>query len=191
MAIAHCQCMPNEICRSAFLVAIFALLATGLAGCHLYVDDGEGDPCDEGACADDPVDVGNPDAGVDPNDMGNPDNADAGAGALSCTANVGCGAGCYCSDAGFCEEAGFCQSDTDCQAGFECDDRDTCVPACSEPDEAPPECSDLSELTCIEDATCSSVYRGVNCTSDNGDECTDGSEDCTCESFQFDYCEAV
>ena len=44
---------------------------------------------------------------------------------------------------------------------------------------------------CVEDAECGSVYRGVNCTSATGDECTSGSANCTCESFQFDYCEEI
>jgi hypothetical protein len=66
-----------------------------------------------------------------------------------------------------------------------------CVLDADCPDGAPLECSDLAESACIDDATCESVYRGVNCTSDTGEDCTSGSVNCTCESFQFDYCEEV
>ncbi len=60
------------------------------------------------------------------------------------------------------------------------------------PDGAPFECSDLNgdENACIASDICSTVYKGVNCTSSDGNECTGGSVDCTCESFEYDYCEA-
>ncbi len=61
------------------------------------------------------------------------------------------------------------------------------------PDGAPFDCSDLNndENACIADSTCSTVYKGVNCTSPDGAECTSGSANCTCESFEYDYCEAI
>ena len=61
------------------------------------------------------------------------------------------------------------------------------------PDGAPFACSDLNddEAACISNATCGTVYKGVNCTADNGDTCTSGSVNCTCESFDYDYCEAL
>ncbi len=61
------------------------------------------------------------------------------------------------------------------------------------PDGAPFACSDLNndENTCIANATCGTVYKGVNCTSPSGATCTSGSVDCTCESFEFDYCEEL
>ncbi len=236
--------MPKPNYLNAFFVAIFALLATGLAGCHLYLDDGDDNYCDEWGCTDD--------TGTDVVIGG------------SCASNYDCAAGCYCSDDGACEEFGFCESNANCPAGFVCDDRGSCVPSGGEappterctltsdcsgefvcddrglcippwinppgptcqapvtcsadapicpagstpaiesdcytgecmldsdcPDGAPFECSDLSESACVEDPICGSVYRGVNCTSDTGDECTSGSVNCTCESFQFDYCEEV
>ena len=59
------------------------------------------------------------------------------------------------------------------------------------PDGAPFECSDLNtdELACTDSDACSAVYKGVNCTSNTGADCTSGSADCTCESFEYDYCE--
>ena len=74
--------------------------------------------------------------------------------------------GCY---------TGACMAKTDC------------------PDGAPFECSDLNndENACIGNNSCSTVYKGVNCTSPGGDECTGGSVNCTCESFEYDYCEAI
>ncbi len=59
------------------------------------------------------------------------------------------------------------------------------------PDGAPFECSDLNsdEAACNDSDTCSAVYKGVNCTSNTGADCTSGSADCTCESFEYDYCE--
>ena len=240
--------MPNQSFRNVFFVAILAVFAAGLAGCHLYLGDGDDSYCDEWGCADEPNDVG-----------GN---------GWSCSSNIDCAAGCYCSGYGYCQEYGFCASSVDCPSGFTCDERSTCVPdgappgggepppierctldsECSDdfvcdtsrglcippyivppgpncqgpigcedaapvcpigstpaiefgcytgdcivdsdcPDGAPLECIDRVESACIADATCRSVYRGVNCTSDIGDECTSGSVDCTCESFQFDYCE--
>lgn len=60
------------------------------------------------------------------------------------------------------------------------------------PDGAPLDCSDLNddEVACIADTTCGTVYKGVDCTAPDGSECTSGSANCTCESFEFDYCEA-
>ena len=60
------------------------------------------------------------------------------------------------------------------------------------PDGAPFECSDLngSESDCVANAGCSPVYTGVNCTSADGSVCTSGSANCTCESFEYGYCEA-
>lgn len=59
------------------------------------------------------------------------------------------------------------------------------------PDGAPFECSDLNadEAACTDNAACGAVYKGVNCTSPSGADCTSGSADCTCESFEYDYCE--
>ncbi len=236
--------MSNRTTRNALLVTVFAVFATGLAGCHLYLGDDDGDYCNDWSCSDTPP-IDNP-AG------------------WSCTSNSNCAAGCFCNDDNYCEEFGFCETNDDCPSGFSCDDRSSCVPGaggepppierctvdseCSDdlvcdtsrgicippyidppaascqgslncssappicpvgstpaiqfgcytgecivnadcPDGAPLTCSDHAESACLEDATCGSVYRGVNCTADTGEECTSGSLDCTCESFVFDYCE--
>jgi hypothetical protein len=61
------------------------------------------------------------------------------------------------------------------------------------PDGAPFACSDLnaSEDACIANVACGAVYKGVNCTSDTGADCTSGSDNCTCESFELDRCDPV
>lgn len=67
-----------------------------------------------------------------------------------------------------------------------------CMVKSSCPDGAPFECSDLNnnENSCISNPDCSPVYTGLNCTSPNGNECTTGSANCTCQSFEYGYCEA-
>lgn len=108
-----------------------------------------------------------------------------------CETNQECASGCYCTDADWCEESGFCESSEDCFDAFRCDDRSTCVPDV-EP-EPTPTCSDLDaqETACIAAELCNPVYRGVNCTSDTGEECTAGAESCSCESFELDRCEEI
>jgi hypothetical protein len=73
----------------------------------------------------------------------------------------------------------------DCYSG-------TCMLKADCPDGAPFACSDLNEneAECLGTSACSSVYKGIDCTSDTGSECSSGSANCNCESFVFDYCEA-
>lgn len=61
------------------------------------------------------------------------------------------------------------------------------------PDGAPFECRDLNskESECVTNASCGTVYKGINCTSTSGDQCLSGSQNCTCDSFVFDYCDEV
>lgn len=67
----------------------------------------------------------------------------------------------------------------------------SCMVKADCPDGAPFACSDLGgdENACTANAICGPVYRGVDCTAPNGDACTSGSSNCTCESFIFDSCE--
>lgn len=100
-------------------------------------------------------------------------------------------AGLTCQSRVSCEEVA-----PDCPAGSiaaifngcytgTCMDKDDC------PDGAPFECSDLNdeESACLANATCGAVYQGINCTSPEGQVCTSGDANCTCESFAFDRCE--
>lgn len=66
----------------------------------------------------------------------------------------------------------------------------TCMAKEDCPDGAPFECTDLNddEDACFANADCSPVYKGVNCTDPDGDQCTSGDANCTCESFTYDYC---
>jgi hypothetical protein len=147
------------------------LLGSTLTACDLYVEE-------------DPILVDTPD---DPWETGTPDAG----GGWNCDTNASCAAGCFCNDTGWCEEAGFCETSADCFEGFVCDDRSTCVPEGSlEPE---PSCSDLDadETACIAAQACNPVYRGVNCTSDTGAECTAGAASCSCESFALDRCDTI
>ena len=168
---------PNE-CSSFALRLVTAAMAvfavSTITACDLYFTE-------------EPTDVREPffeDGGV-PWPDGEVDDA------WQCETNTDCAAGCYCGADSWCEEAGFCESDADCTDGFACDDRSSCVPE-SEP-EPEPECSDLNteETLCIEAAACAPVYRGVNCTSETGVECTAGAQDCSCETFVLDRCEEL
>jgi len=69
----------------------------------------------------------------------------------------------------------------------------SCMAKADCPDGAPFACSDLNndENACSANSACSSVFKGVNCTAPNGATCTGGTANCTCESFQFDYCEEI
>lgn len=164
-----------------------ALGSLGLTGCHLYFE-GEEEPgelperegwpteCADGEC--EPERPGDDRPGDGPSDRP----------AIPCEADAECQAGCFCSDEGFCEESTLCQLNQDCQEDFTCD-LGTCVPL-DDVDEPPATCEDLSsEETCLAEVACSPVYRGVNCTSENGEPCTSDTAECTCESFAFGSCE--
>lgn len=161
-----------------FGLVTLTLLAMGsaLAGCHLYLDD------DEEYISEPP----RPPSGW--LDSGPPPFEDAGPG-WQCESNSDCAAGCFCNEQAWCEEAGFCAVDTDCVGDFVCDERSSCVPP--EPIEPEPDCEDLSddEAACLDRVECTPVYRGVNCTSSDGTECSENSESCSCESFTLDRCE--
>ena len=147
--------------------------ATSLVACHLYVDGGDegsgdyGENCRGENCSPATPNYW-PDGGVPVADGGIWDNPEP---PQSCTIDFECGPGCYCNPGGLCEEV-----------------PPTPLPA---PDAAPFGCSDLSadESACIANQSCTPVYRGIDCTAEDGSECTSASAECTCESFQYDYCE--
>ena len=154
------------------MITVTLFLGSSLTACDLYLEGGEDDYIVEP----EPWEVGFPDGGGD---------------GWVCDTNIECASGCYCTDDRWCEESGFCEIDADCFDGFVCDDRSTCIP---EGDPEPePSCADLdsNESACIAAVSCEPVYRGVNCTSDTGEECTSGAENCSCESFVLDRCEGV
>jgi hypothetical protein len=54
---------------------------------------------------------------------------------------------------------------------------------------AAPSCQALQhENDCLNDAGCTSVYTGLNCTKPDGSACHTGDTGCTCASFQYDSC---
>lgn len=173
--------------RNALLLASLSLGSLGLAGCHLYFDDGTGDETEPGMWPDDCVDRSCEPDGVPPNgDL--PDGGEADP-TILCETDVDCADGCYCTDDGTCEESGFCRLNVDCAESFACNDAGTCIPV---GDPTPPAtCEDLStdEAACLDSADCSPIYRGVDCTSESGEPCTGETANCTCESFSFDSCE--
>lgn len=159
-------------------VTMTLFMASSLAGCDLYFGEG-------------------PIVEPEPEYLG-PDGSfeewpDGGGDGWLCETNDNCASGCFCTDDNWCEESGFCESNNDCFDGFHCDERSTCVPDGEPEPEPEPTCSDLDaqETACIAAETCSPVYRGVNCTSDTGVECTAGAESCSCESFVLDRCEEI
>ncbi|MCP4444701.1 MAG: hypothetical protein GY811_05050 [Myxococcales bacterium] len=99
--------------------------------------------------------------------------------AVTCQSEVGCD-----EIAPICPAGTAASIEDGCYTGV-------CMAKADCPDGAPFECSDLNadESACIADATCGPVYVGVNCTSTTGAECTSAGADCSCESFEFDYCE--
>jgi hypothetical protein len=44
------------------------------------------------------------------------------------------------------------------------------------------------ESDCLADATCTSVYAGINCTNPQGQQCVAGQANCTCERFDYSSC---
>jgi hypothetical protein len=65
-----------------------------------------------------------------------------------------------------------------------------CIPNNECSDGAP--CSQLvGEGTCGDREDCSKVFRGLNCTDPGGLECDEDEANCTCESFEYDHCEAA
>lgn len=122
----------------------------------------------------------------------------------TCTDDAGCGEGAHCDEArGTCEpdEPQACQAMVvcnvpapDCEQGTNPGIVDGCYSGECIADElctdgAPVNCDDhTSDDACQADATCDAVYRGLNCTRPDGGSCTEGSANCTCESFVFDEC---
>lgn len=125
-----------------------------------------------------------------------------------CDATVPCAEGFECDDRASCVpvlEVPTCQGEVSCDVApplcplgstpaiEEGCYSGTCMLKTDCPDGAPFACSDLNqdEAACISSSDCLSVYKGINCSSDTGEECTSGTANCSCESFDYDYCEEV
>ena len=155
------------------MITVTIFLGSTLVACDLYLENDDEEPSVQNPW---PGEPGDPDGGWD---------------TWACDTTVDCAAGCYCTEDRWCEESGFCETDSDCFEGFRCDDRSTCIPE-GEP-EPEPGCSDLNadESACIAASSCEPVYRGINCTSETGEECTSGAENCSCEAFALDRCDPI
>jgi len=200
------------------LITTFTIALTSLTGCHLYLD-GEGDEDSPPACRGDgcsgPGSLGLPDGGFG---FSCEENADCAAGCYcdegSCQEAGFCEVASDCANDFTCDDRSSCvpepEPEPTCQG--EITNCYTVEPSCSEdttavivdgcytgscmpreecPDGAPLRCEDRAdEASCSADISCQAVYRGINCTSPSGAECTSGMTDCSCESFVFDRCEA-
>ena len=49
-------------------------------------------------------------------------------------------------------------------------------------------CTGLDEDACTANPDCKPVYSGNNCTDPDGNTCTGGDTDCTCETFEYAVC---
>jgi hypothetical protein len=205
--------------RSLFLLATLALSVVAVTGCHLYVDDYERPP--EENWPEECWDCGyvEPDAGFGWECQTDVECAAgcycSGANWCEesgfCDAWTPCSAGFECDDRATCVPEGSEEPTQTCQSVVSCDAAEPFCPVGSTPiiedgcytggcmakadcpDGAPFACSDLNtaETACIASAECGPVYKGVNCTSDAGAECTTGADNCSCESFELDRCESL
>ena len=70
-----------------------------------------------------------------------------------------------------------------------------CIADADCPDGAPITCADhADEDTCLADATCEVIYRGINCTDPTPNDdipCSDPADDCTCEEYRFFECAEI
>ncbi len=153
----------HNMTRTSLVTAVFLSLSLGM-GCHLYVDGDERDP-DLREPRPDPVEPCSAPGCEPPAWTPDAGNIDGGIGD-QCRLDIQCGPGCYCTPDGFCEESS------------------------TRPDATIFACSDQnSEVLCDGNDACAPVFRGINCTAENGSSCTSSSAGCKCESFAFDRCE--
>ncbi len=200
----------NTLLLSALLVG-----STSLLGCNLYFEEGLDGPgrrgggtevCRDGACGwvPDSCDT-NEECGdgcycTDGNTCAESD---------LCEESSQCGEGFECDYRGSCVPGDEPEPEVSCQSEVSCDVETPICPIGSTaailgdcftgecianeecPDGAPFTCADLNtdEAGCLDSDICGPVYKGVNCSSPSGADCTSGSADCSCESFEFDYCE--
>lgn len=205
---AGCYCTDDGWCEEAGFCSSDSDCAAGMicddrascvpadstSSCDSDSDCGNGQFCDEasGFCIDSWGCTADDDCG-----MGYECDARGTCIPSPCDEDADCLEGCYCDaeGSGECIESGMCEPDGTCALeGFECDVvRNTCTP-CPDGDCTPPPltCEELTdEGECLLRQDCVAEYNGINCTSPNGDTCTSGDADCTCESFVFDECTEV
>jgi len=130
----------------------------------------------------------------------------------TCTSTCTCGSDAEAQRQGFgyCDEAtSTCEPGTDPNGS--CAGQITCnvkAPNCAEGEvplvldgcytgackaiaqcDAAPACSAFQYEDNCTAGSCTPVYTGINCKDPNGNTCTAGSMNCTCENFRFDSCE--
>ncbi len=163
------------------LLPLLVLCFAGMAGCHLYVEEGGGrDEC-RGDCAPPSSEPDSPSS----------QEPDASLPWQTCETAAECGAGFSC-DFGYCEEdqpidteepeVETCVINWQCGPGCYCNPAGICEPVVDV------ECSDLVEVACGESDDCYPVYGGVNCVASDGSDCSGSDADCQCESFEYDRC---
>ncbi len=202
--------------KNSVLLSALLLGSTSLFGCNLYIEEGPRDydtrgpgseRCnDEGECGWVPDYCETDEICGDGCYCTEQNTCEEGG---FCDENGACQEGFVCDYRGSCVPDETVEPEITCQGEVVCDiETPICpvgsTPAISEgcytgecmakdecPDGAPFACSDLNtdEDACLANDECGAVYKGVNCTSPSGEECTSGSADCSCESFEFDYCE--
>lgn len=93
-------------------------------------------------------------------------------------------------ESGACVDADPCDADAACSEGESCDlEYEICVPCGPDGCDGEPVCADLTdEASCQGSAGCQSIYRGLDCRSPDGGDCTEGAQDCQCDRFVFDHC---
>lgn len=122
-----------------------------------------------------------------------------------CTDDSQCGEGMECDTSRNTCEPVDPNNNPSCNADVVCDTLPPQCPAGSAPaiqdgcytgecialedcDVTPP-CQYINdEAACLAEDSCSAQYTGINCTDPNGNSCTEGGANCTCESFAFDEC---
>lgn len=210
----------SSLLRSLLLFSLTIGFTVSLAGCHLYFTDDDEDYPEEcwwDEC-NGPTSPGTvPDAGGEGWQCETNDQCAAGCFCSDgwCEETGFCDQYTTCTDGLTCDDRGTCvptpEPEVTCQSEVLCDEAAPICPAGTTPaiengcytgqcmakedcpDGAPFACSDFNDLedTCLASPICEAVYKGVNCTSDDGSACTAGDTDCTCESFEYDRCDSV
>ncbi len=202
--------------KNSVLLSALLLGSTTLLGCNLYFEEGHRGPDRRGSGSERCNDEG--ECGWVPDYCSTDEECGEGCYCTEentceeggfCLDASDCAEGFECDYRGSCVPGDEPEPEVSCQGDVFCDVVAPICPAGSTaeiydgcytgecmakeecPDGAPFECSDLNgdEAGCLDNDACGAVYKGVNCTSPSGEDCTSGSADCSCESFEYDYCE--
>jgi Cys-rich repeat protein len=176
------------------------------SGCVLDEDCPDGQTCDEerNTCVPAPCD----------------ENSDCPTGSYCDQSSGECVGSSVCGENGECPEGTTCDEETNtcvpdqpppatCQGEVTCDEappecpdgtnpgivdgcyNGECIADEDCPDGAPITCEDHDEDACLADATCETIYRGINCTDPTPNDdipCSDEADDCICERYVFHEC---